>query len=304
MDKYKQIKLCNFGISFLDDYLHGITSNDLIVIGAGSGCGKTSLANTISRNAVLQNVPTALLSLENTAGDWERQIIFTKFKQNNPSSMTRREFNEDYSLHIEKYSDYKQDIDIIMNKKDKNEIKLFSLIQSNDGINNLEKLTKILNFLIDKGKKIIIIDHIDHISTDSGNDLQFIRSAMKMLAELAFTKNICIITFSQVAKIVSPKVMSYSLSDLRGGADKVNLATVVVTIKEEPQYHDELHKRKSNLIAIRKDRYGSNHLARVYYKLLTGAYEQNYYNITNFDANGYVVDGLTYDKLDKIINKQ
>ena len=56
-------KICNYGIKFLDDVCCGIYNNELIIIGASTSVGKTTLANTFFYNIKNQKINVKLFSL-------------------------------------------------------------------------------------------------------------------------------------------------------------------------------------------------------------------------------------------------
>lgn len=288
-------RLCKFNIPLLDENLTSMMGGDLVVIGAMSGTGKTSLANKLAMNAVSQNVSTILFSLENAAGDWERQMVYTEFQAWSNSDMSYRDFLHLYSNDKTVFEQFTKDVKDATSKMSSGDIPMFMLVESDAGIKDLKSLMDAVRTAIDVGKQLIIIDHIDHVSNDARSDLQFIRTAMKELAELAFNKEVCIITFSQIRKDLPASVMCPGMYDLKGGSPKTDVASVVVTMARDPFFDDTENGRYATLMAIRKDRYGKLAMGRLYWK--NGIYEDSYEKIDSFDANGYVVNGLTKEKL-------
>ena len=57
-------KLCTYGVTPLDDAMLAINRNELIVLGASSGSGKTELALQISRNNAMRGKKVAHYNLE------------------------------------------------------------------------------------------------------------------------------------------------------------------------------------------------------------------------------------------------
>lgn len=287
-------RLCDYGIPLLDKNLTGMMGGDLVVVGAMSGTGKTTLANSLAMSASSQGISTALFSLENAAGDWKRQMVFTEFKQWVPNQMSYREFLNVYSSNPSLFERYEEKVNQILSQE-REGVPLFYLVESTDGIKDLKTLLERVKACIDAGKQVIVIDHIDHVSNDARADLQFIRTAMKELAELAFNRDVCIITFSQIRKDLPPGVMCPGMYDLKGGSPKTDVASVVITMARDPFFDDPEQGKFATLMAIRKDRYGKLAMGRLFWK--NGTYEQDYKQIESFDANGYIVDGLSKDKL-------
>lgn len=65
-----------FGISFLDDALVGIFPNDLLVIGARTGCGKTELAATIAQNQSRKARRVVFFALEADRMEIQRRLKY------------------------------------------------------------------------------------------------------------------------------------------------------------------------------------------------------------------------------------
>jgi len=287
-------RLGSWGIPFLDVNLTGICSGDLIMFAAMSGSGKTTFANTIAKTATEQDIPTSLFSLENAKGDFLRQAVFTEYKSANPQDKNNyRQFLTDFSRNPTKYEKYTTCLDELFGKLSGGDVPMFSLIESTDGVQDLKTLLREVEKYISIGKKLIIIDHIDHVSNDQTADLQFIRYAMKQLANLAFQKNVCIITFSQIRKDLPATCLIPGMYDLKGGSQKADVATIVITLARDPFFDTE--ERKATLMAIRKDRYGHLAMGRLFW--CNGKYERYFKEIKDFDASGYVVDGLNKQQL-------
>lgn len=70
-----------FGVSYLDDALRGILPNDLIVIGARTGRGKTELATSIAINAAARSREVAFYALEADRWEIHRRLKYRKLAQ-------------------------------------------------------------------------------------------------------------------------------------------------------------------------------------------------------------------------------
>lgn len=68
----------DFGISFLDESLLGIQKNDLVLIGAPSGAGKTELATSIALANASQGKKVVYFALEAEPFEIENRIIYKK----------------------------------------------------------------------------------------------------------------------------------------------------------------------------------------------------------------------------------
>lgn len=74
-------RICDFGISVLDDALGGILSNDLIVLGADSGVGKSEIALDVSIHNAMAGRKVGLYFLEGGAEEAINRIRWKLIKQ-------------------------------------------------------------------------------------------------------------------------------------------------------------------------------------------------------------------------------
>ncbi len=97
-------KLCTYGIEVLDQALKGIFPNDLIVIGADSGVGKSEMAITIARENASKGKKVALFYLEGG----EKEVV---------QRMKWRDMTHEYFTNIRLYEPVEMDYSKwIMNK--------------------------------------------------------------------------------------------------------------------------------------------------------------------------------------------
>lgn len=293
-------KICNFGIRFLDEKLLGFFERDLIVIGASSGIGKSSLSILLARNALEQGIQTSLFSLENGVGAVKQKLTFIEYAKECDGFKKEREFIDEYDKEPEKFAQYTNMWDELNKTMLAGDIPLFDLLEDYKCVDTVEKLLDAVKARISLGFKIIIIDHIDCLPIKYSQRNDFISRVMQELYELAYNGNVCIITFSQVAKAINPNIRIPGKNDLVGGADKINKATLVITLARD-KYYDK-NGSFATLCAIRKDRYGQFYMGRIYFK--NGDYTSWFEEVEDFDERGFIVDGMNMDKLIKKYGKQ
>jgi len=74
-------QLSPFGVSYLDDALNGILPNDLIVVGARTGRGKTELATTIAQATAAKMRQVTFYALEADRWEIHRRLKYRKLAQ-------------------------------------------------------------------------------------------------------------------------------------------------------------------------------------------------------------------------------
>lgn len=290
-------KICNFGIGFLDNKILGFYERDLIVIGASSGIGKSSLSVLLARNALHQQVQVSLFSLENGEGSVKAKLTFIDYAKAVGRFVKEREFIDEFDKNPEKFAEYTKTWDELNKNILAGDIPQFDLLEDYKKVDTVEKLLHEISVRIQLGYKIIIIDHIDCLPILYSHRNDFISRVMTALYDLAYKHNVCIITFSQVSKTINPNIQIPGKNDLVGGADKINKATLVITLARDRYFDQEWDNRMATLMAIRKDRYGQLYMGRVFFK--NGDYENDYTEIKDFDERGFIVDGMNLDKVIK-----
>lgn len=86
-----------FGVDFLDDFLMGVWKQDLVLIGAYSGAGKTQLLSNIMLHNVSKGMKAFFFALEADEDEIERRIIYNLaakyFYADDPSKRPKLHFN-------------------------------------------------------------------------------------------------------------------------------------------------------------------------------------------------------------------
>lgn len=273
-------KLCNYGISFLDDKIGGIYDEDLLVIGAESGIGKSTIAEIIAFSCIRQNVKPALFSLENFAGNTRDKKAFELYKARTLQ----------WGLKFRQWVDIKNKNPIQVQEEincvDKLISKMFLIERSNRDY-TIDKLEQDFKRVVENGCKVVILDHLDYFDAyEKDNDLQHTKRLMKTIRRLQDEYKVAVIGFSQLRKNVDKNIIVPTYDDLYGSGDKVKQATLILMVarcEEEPK--DGIYPTYMNLS---KDRFGSKESCRIGYDIKTNKYVSSYDEIKVY-ARGTII---------------
>ena len=171
-----------YGIKYLDDKLRHILLGDLIVIGARSGAGKSSLAEMIALNNVKAGYPVHLFSLENFTNDTKVKKMYRIFTE-----ITRR-----YDISIIDFISGFFDMDKYAKELDearKRTDELFKdlLITYRQPNYTVKSLTDEMEKTVkENGTRLIILDHLDYIEKDNKreDDISHMTELMKTIRAL------------------------------------------------------------------------------------------------------------------------
>lgn len=273
-----------FGFPYLDETLEGVFSSDLIVIGARSGAGKSSLASIIA--AANKNCNVALFSIENFEGDEYLKHLYYQYKKVDFSYKgSQRHFNANYKNLDQRLID--KAIDRVENKI--GHIHLYSR-QKNY---TLEKLKEDMIETVTKNNtKLIILDHLDYLEKENPNesDIKHISDLMRIIRDFQDAFNCAIIALSHLRKVDKRYIGAIpSMDEFIGSSNKIKEATVVVTLApdEEANIKNPFSTLKSTWCCIRKLRAGgvNNTVARTVFDISQDSYRGNYTLCTvNFDG--------------------
>ena len=268
-----------FGVSYLDKKLNCIQKNDLILVGARSGAGKSSLAQIMAIHNNRLGKKVSLFSLENFAGDdFMQRLYYEYMKETGDYSIHQRAFTsgnmalsknamEVAIYETEKYFD---NLEIIPRQKDF----------------NLDALKKeLVKAVVERGKELIILDHLDYIDKDNQNesDVSHVSEIMRTIRNLQDAFGVAVIAFSHLRKpptSMKERPAVPSIDEFIGSSNKVKEATAVIMFAPDDKGNMTTagSSRRFTWCCIRKLRQGGidNKSARLIFNTRTGLYEDDY----------------------------
>jgi len=293
-------KLCDWPISYLQDKTMGIFTGDLILVGAGSGCGKSTLSRLITMSAKKQGVPVVLYSLENQPGTFVREETRMAYNADTGSCINERAFKQAHHDNPARYEKYRRQVYEESNRATESGLKLFKLHESVSDSNwDVNKVIHSMSEEYEQGYRLFIIDHIDMLITDPRNELTQTYSNMNKLWAFVASKNIALITFSQLAGSMREGVLAPSDEDLRGSKTKGQRATAVITLSRHDYGYYILGSNPHaapTYVRLAKFRDGKTGCAIVFFE--NGEYI-DYYQEILCNKTGTLVDGLNQEQLVK-----
>ena len=268
-----------FGVPYLDKKVSGILPNDLILLGARSGAGKSSLAQMVASYNSKQGVNVSLISLENFEhDDFITKAYYSYLRQTGNYNLGIREFMGGIGTHFD------PDMQVLMQAQ-KDAEKFFEniyLTTRKKGF-DLEQLKEtMVRDVIENDCKIIILDHIDYIykKDPRDNDITHITEIIRTIRDLQDEANVAVLAISHLRKPYGkdiPKIPS--LDEFIGSSNKVKESSMVVMFAPDDETNEA---NRTNLRAtyccIRKLRQGGydNTAARLYFDPRTGGYCESY----------------------------
>ena len=281
-----------FGVPYLDKELVGISKSDLVLIGARSGAGKSSLAKIIYN--ANDKSKTALFSLENYDGDVEMSLLRKEYNQITGSKYDARHWQTGDGLKIN------QDAlnTAIERVKEKTQgAYIFGRVPPNEDPERktwtIETLSEKIIWCATHDIELIIIDHLDYLDRDNPNesDNAHITELMKAI-RTAQEEGAAVVAFSHLRKPIGKveDLVVPNENEFIGSSNKTKQATQVVLFA--PANDGDAESGYGTWCCIRKNRNGGikNQAAKMFFLPETETYKDGYL-VYNINYAGTKVDG-------------
>lgn len=278
---FRGIHSIPWGVDFLDDALLGVCLEDLVVLGAGTGVGKTQIAAHIAMNASQKGKNVLFLALEAEQGEIENRLLYERLSREwwtrNPNGKPgvdiryiawRKGLLEEELFEIEKevWSD--------LNLKMAN---LTTVYQSDELGFTVRDFVAYLEKMEDFD--MAIVDHLHYFDFEDQDEMRGLKKAVKLIRQTCLKKKKPILLLSHLRKMDrradSPLP---DIDDFHGSSDITKVGVNVVLIARAPGFETAPHK-VANWIYLPKGRHAGDAVAYaglVTYDLRKGNYSPGY----------------------------
>jgi len=304
--------LCSFGISVLDDAMYKIFPDDLIIIGADSGMGKSSLVLNIAQHNAEQGKIVALFFLEGGHNEAIRRIKWRMicdeyYRTHEPHTYV----DMDYILwrandaSMEALKPIEEMVDEKLKTLFKENFFIYNINPDVYAENQRVDYSQIYKGLVDFfdgsewGKikyklDLLIIDHLHYFDLEDGSrstEADKLSKAMRMCKEISDIHKIPIILVSHLRKKGKDRGLP-DQEDFHGSSNIPKISTDSIVIAPSYALQDNAHLIYPTYFRFTKSRRGlkSNYAALVNYDLQKNTYQKDY-KIYPVGILGTVTDG-------------
>ena len=288
--------LCKYGIKPLDDALRAIAPNELIVIAAGSGIGKTELSLHISRTNALRGKRVAHFNLE---GGWreavqrmkwremcniyyERYHMKGHFVELDYRKWVLNELNNDLLRKIESeaYENLKTVGENLWLYNNPNGLNCKEFCASLLSFHNLEFAAMNFGGLKKAGFELdlIVIDHLHYFSLDKDeNEIGEITAILKAVKDITEVFNIPVILVAHLRKLPRGHGIA-DKEDIYGTSNIHKIANTCIILAPDHEKDDYSQGQYPTYIRIAKSRQGlrPNLLMYSSFDIHTRSYGEHY----------------------------
>lgn len=224
-------KLLSFGIEYLDDSLRGIFPDDLVLIGAPSGVGKTQLCCNIAYANLLDGKTVHYIALEASEFEIERRIKWPLVMERYYSDPNRPALGRiDYTDWLMgKFGTELQQYELDAADFFEKAYKGLHIHYKSDRFNVHDLIETVL--YCSKQTDLIMIDHVHYFDFDDDNENRAIKQIAKTVRSLALEEQKPIILVAHLRKRDrgNDEIVA-GLEEFHGSSDLYKIATRVVTI--------------------------------------------------------------------------
>jgi hypothetical protein len=285
--------LCSFGISALDDSCQFIMANDLIVIGADSGAGKSELALDIAMFNAQKGKRIALFYLE---GGHEEAVARIKWKMLCSKYFGQhKEYIENFDYVSWRTNQIKNSYLKTMEDDVEREIKSLDNfwiypVEKGFTVDNLYASLLDFHTLVpsDVGSPfeavgqvqldLIVVDHLQYFELN-GNEQEIVQTTriLRRLKEISDIYRVPVILVSHLRKKVKDRGLP-DQEDFYGSSNIVKISTTAIVLSADSSKEDFSDNLYPTFIRIVKSRIGirSNYAIRINFDLTKRRYELDY----------------------------
>jgi archaellum biogenesis ATPase FlaH len=307
-------KICNFGIKALDDSMIGIFPNDLIVIGADSGVGKSEIALNMALHNASAGKKVALYFIEGGAKEAIRRIKWSAIKDK--YFRDKKGFIDlDYRkwrlnmLNNPLLEQIENECLLELNLKIKGNLEIYDF-ESSFTVNDLhESLGKYMNKSNFSDRKlnvdIIIIDHLQYFNLESAkNEFNEMTQILMQIKNITNFWNIPVVLISHLRKKDKDRGLP-NQEDFFGTSNIAKIARQAITISPDYSFDNHSDNIYPTFFRIVKSGTGlrSSFSIRCNFDLRRGKY-QDEYELYRLSDERPLKNPMTLEQLPKWASKQ
>jgi RecA/RadA recombinase len=245
-----------FGVSFLDDYLRGILANDLVLIGAPSGVGKTDLALSIALKNALMGKTVCFFALEAEERELERRMKYGMLARAVYGAKTLNPRASELSFTewlFGRCEDIVGPYNEIVDRRISQHLGNLRTFYRGTRFGPADLATAILE--IHETADLIVVDHIHYVDLDDENEARALGDAVKVIRDVSLRVGKPVILVAHLRKRDSrAKQLVATLEDFHGSSNLTKICTQAVTIERAYDVESPKWYLAPTFIAIPKDR--------------------------------------------------
>lgn len=272
-----------FGVAFLDDSLGGIYPNDLLLVGAKTGFGKSQLAMLVTRFNASQGKRVHFFALEAEEYEIERRLKYQSIADHFFADPNRPRIQLNYMDWY--YGKLDKPLAYLEEKVDADKYPGLNVYYRSHEF--MAKDFERLFLGIKDQTDLVVIDHLHYFDLDDENENRAIKTLVKKIRDTALITGKPVILIAHVRKSDKrAKQLIPDIEDFHGSSDIGKIATKAITIA--PCYDKMASGMRGTYMQVLKCRVDgarTNATALCGYNFKTQRYESDYF-LGNLSSDG------------------
>lgn len=226
-----------FGVSFLDDALIGLRRNDLLIIGAKTGRGKTALGTQLAQNMAKAGANVAFYALEADRWEIHRRMLYRKMGQIFFEKLASAARGIEFPRYVEWLSKPGGEWEPLEKAAaEELQIDTVSLRIIYHGAKfSAGQFAKEISSLKADETDVVIIDHLHYFDFETRTEVDGIKQAVHVVRNSALFHSVPVILLAHLRKTDRKTEKSNPhLEDFHGHSDIVKVATQVLLLSPVP----------------------------------------------------------------------
>lgn len=249
-----------YNVSYLDEELLGIHPNDIVVIMAATGAGKTTLGCLLASQAARAGKNVAFFALEAYQNEIELRDLYrtivTLAKEQGAYQpwMTQQRWIKEGIKELEQF------VEPCIQFLEKKLSTLYTYYRTS----KFDKADIKREFMAQRGKAdLIVLDHIHYIDTEGANENAELKDIIKIIRDCGQQLNIPVIVIAHIRKRgtgAGGKQIMPTADDLHGTSDVAKMATAIISVApaRDEDFRSDDPDIANTFMAVVKDRIGGD----------------------------------------------
>lgn len=269
-----------FGIEYIDDALRGIYPDDLVLVGAPSGMGKTQLCCNIAKANLKDGRKVHYIALEASEFEIERRLKFQIVMSHYYGDPNRPNLGKisypDWLLG--KYLFELSDYEVSGAKEFEQKYQNLYLYYKQDKFGIQELIESVI--YASKETDLIIIDHVHYFDLEDDNENRGMKEIAKTVRSLCIEEKKPIVLVAHLRKRdKNNEELVAGLDEFHGSSDLTKIATKVITFSGGPPDKDGRYETYFRIPKSRIDGVVSRFSGKELFDPKTGGYVSGVYDI-------------------------
>lgn len=280
-ERDRQIPRMRFGVDFLDDATRGIFPDDLILLGAPSGAGKTQLCCNIAQANLEDGKTVHYIALEASEYEIERRLKYPFVAERYFADTGRPQLSKKLNYPDWLLGEFSKELKVYEDDVAKffetafNRLHLYYK-QDRFGLGDLIESVHYCSQETD----LIIVDHVHYFDFDDDNENRAMREIAKTVRKLAIDEKKPIVLVAHLRKRDRQNdELVAGMEEFHGSSDLFKIATKVVTVAPGRMTATGDFETFFRIPKNRLDGGATRFLGRELYSPRKGGYEKNCYSL-------------------------